>query len=506
MTADEMRDLEGSLFQQGVNSDMLIGIAAQSIVRAIQDHAPNGQIIVLAGPGKNGQDGLLAARLMQAAGREVVVFGYRVRDHMGFDGSLQHCDEDEDCDSLRRALPAARVIIDALLGTGRSRKLDHVLATIVRLCNTQRARDSFALAVDVPTGVNCDTGDVDNDTFQADATLCIGCEKRGTALFPGAGYSGAHIVANLGISERMTGHIEVSIPTRSDVAAMLPVRSKNTNKGTFGRLLFIGGSRNFLGAPVLSSSAAYRAGAGLVQIAVPFSVQAAMASRSTEAIFNVLPEEDGHIGREAIGSVTRSIEQASAVIIGPGMGVSESIATLMRSMLDSMATTRFPPTVIDADGLNCLAQISNWWEGPTDLILTPHPGEMARLSGLSVQSIQSDRLGTARTFARKWNKIVVLKGAGTVVAAPSGEVSINSTGGPNLATAGTGDVLSGTIGGLLAQGCSPWRSAVAGVYLHGLAGDLASTKMGDTGTLASDLPDLLPFARLSILDNAEIAR
>ncbi|GAC1402885.1 MAG: bifunctional ADP-dependent NAD(P)H-hydrate dehydratase/NAD(P)H-hydrate epimerase [Chloroflexota bacterium] len=504
VTADEMRDLETALGESGIGPDTLIGMAAHSIESAVRDRAPTGRVLVLAGPGNNGRDGLLAARLLQAIGRDVIVFGYRVRDRMGFNGHFIDCEEDEDNRKLREAVPTGGVLIDALLGTGRSRQLDAVLATIVRTCNDHRARDSFALAVDLPTGVDCNTGDVDGDAFQADTTVCMGCVKRGTVLFPGAGFNGSRVVANLCVDATMTDHLEVDLPTPIDIAAMLPVRTTNSNKGSFGRLLFIGGSRDFLGAPVLSATAAYRIGAGLVEVAIPESAHSSVGSGIVEAIFNILSEEDGKIGRSSIEAIELSMSRATAMVVGPGMGFSDATTGVVRKILDLVDSTQVSKVVVDADGLNSLAQITDWWHCPAQLILTPHPGEMSRLTGLSVQDIQSNRLEIARKFARDRNKIVVLKGAGTVVASPWGAASINTTGGPNLATAGTGDVLSGTIGGLLAQGCPPWTAAVAGVYIHGLAGDLARERTGDSGTLSSDLLDLLPVARRSILDYAEV--
>jgi NAD(P)H-hydrate epimerase len=295
----------------------------------------------------------------------------------------------------------------------------------------------------------------------------------------------------------------VHVPEVGDIGKLLPARGSNTNKGSFGRVLFVGGSRDFLGAPALSSIAAYRAGAGLVEVATLPSVQQNVAAHALEPIFAPLPEEDGRISPGAEPHIRDRLQQASALVYGPGMGLSESTVRLTHHILSMVGRAKLRGAVIDADGLNALAQIDRWWEVEAPLVLTPHPGEMGRLTGLSVPEVQRDRVRLAQGKAREWGKVVVLKGAGTVVASPSGTVAINLTGGPNLASAGTGDVLSGIIGGLLAQGCPPWEAAVAGVYLHGRAGDELREKYGDAGTLAGDLLPVIPLVRRSILEEAE---
>lgn len=268
-------------------------------------------------------------------------------------------------------------------------------------------------------------------------------------------------------------------------------------------MTIIGGSHDYAGAPTLSSLAAYRIGAGLVQIAAPRSVQPIIAAHVIEAIFQPQPEREGRLSCEGAGALLNAIGQATAIVYGPGMGRSSETIELTRRLLSGMTGNQYRGSVIDADGLNALAKIPEWWAlAPPNLVLTPHPGEMARLTKTAVKDVQSDRIGVALEHAALWNAVVVLKGSGTVVASPDGRAVVNPTGGPNLATAGTGDVLSGSIGGLLAQGCSPWNAAVAGVYIHGLAGDRLRAEHGSAGTLASDLLAQLPIARRQILDDA----
>lgn len=294
----------------------------------------------------------------------------------------------------------------------------------------------------------------------------------------------------------------VAIPDARDIARLLPRRNVNSNKGTFGRVVFCGGSQNFLGAPALSAMASYRVGAGLVELAVIAPVQQSVAAHITEAVFQPVPASDGYISRDAVETIKQTWERANAFVFGPGMGITEDTVAVTRDLLAVLPDARLHGSVIDADGLNALSRLDGWWHSLFPLVLTPHPGEMSRLTSISIEQIQSDRLAVAREHAKKWGAVVVLKGADTVVASPEGTARINPTGGPNLATAGTGDVLSGVIGGLLAQGCTPFDAAVAGVYLHGRAGDIVSQRFGNAGTVAGDLLPAIPLARQSILQEA----
>jgi NAD(P)H-hydrate epimerase len=353
--------------------------------------------------------------------------------------------------------------------------------------------------------VNADTGAVPGEAFRATLTVAMGFLKVGNVVFPGAEYCGEIRVEDVGIPAQLAKSVQVSVPTDGDIASLLPTRSATSNKGSGGRLLVIGGSRDFVGAPALASLAAYRAGAGLVEVAVPESIEPTVGGHILEAIYRPLQEEDGQIAPDAIAAVETGMERAAALALGPGMGLSSSTVQFTQAVLRALAKAPPKHALIDADGLNALSKLGEWWKTKTPIVLTPHPGEMSRLTGLPIAEIQSDRLGVARRYAAEWEKIVVLKGAGTVVADPSGEAVVNPTGGPNLATAGTGDVLSGVIGGLLAQGVRPFPAAVAGVYIHGRAGDLLRAEHGDVGTLAGDLLGMLPRARLSILANTQEA-
>jgi NAD(P)H-hydrate epimerase len=346
--------------------------------------------------------------------------------------------------------------------------------------------------------VDADTGKVLGPVFEADATICMGFPKRGTVLYPGAAHAGRILVAGLGIDPGLAGEVCVNMNRDQEIDHLLPARSPDGNKGASGRLLSIGGSADFVGAPMLVALSAYRAGAGLVEVAIPASIRDSVAAHALEPIYSLLDEDGGKIAPAAVESLEEPAGRARAVTIGPGMGLSDGTVEFMRTLLPSLRDAGAERVLIDADGLNALARIDGWWKHAPPCILTPHPGEMSRLTGKTVDEIQSNRIETARAYSDRWHAVVVLKGAGTVIARPDGEVTVNTTGGPNLATAGTGDVLSGIIGGLLAQGCPLYEAGVVGAYLHGRAGDLIRGRRGDSGTVAGDLLDAITAARRSL--------
>ena len=499
VTANEMRAIERDAVDRGIPLGALMRRAGQAVARAVKERADGGHTLILTGPGNNGGDGLVAAEQLRQEGHRVAVYTLRRESVGDFGGKASAAESDESRTTLISLVRDSGVIVDALLGIGQSRPPEGALASILETVDEHRPPRSHAIAVDIPTGVNADTGAVPGVAFRATVTLAMGFVKCGSVLFPGAEYSGQVHLIDVGIPPELGQTLETSVPDDAEIARLLPTRGATANKGTSGRLVIVAGSCDFLGAPALASLAAYRAGAGLVEVATPRCAQASVAAHALEPVYNPLPEADGRIAIEAVPQILRSVERARALVCGPGMGISDATVQVMGEIMQGLAGTEIHGAVIDADGLNALAQRAGWWERPVNLILTPHPGEMARLTGLSIPAIQSDRLATARRFAAEWAQVVVLKGAGTVVASPLGEAVINPTGGPNLATAGTGDVLSGIIGGLLAQGCRPFDAAVAGTYWHGRAGDLLRAEQGDVGTLASDLLSTLPAARLSIL-------
>jgi NAD(P)H-hydrate epimerase len=305
---------------------------------------------------------------------------------------------------------------------------------------------------------------------------------------------GTITVVDIGIPSYLAENITTEYISSEWASSVLPARPPEANKGSFGRVLVIGGSINYIGAAYLACSGAIRVGAGLVTLATAGSLQPILASKLTEATYLPLPESrPGTISSEAAKLIQQQFDQYNVIVLGCGLGQSQSAINLVKSIL-LRSKAALPALVLDADALNILAQTPKWWEQLTiDAILTPHPGEMARLAGMTVDGVQSDRSGIARKVADRWHKTIVLKGAHTVVAAPDGQSKISPTANPGLASAGTGDVLTGVIAGLVAQGLSLFDAAACGVYLHAEAGEMVKAKLGDAGMIATDLLPALPL-------------
>ena len=504
VTAAQMRAIEARSEESGVSTDSLMedaGLAVARIARRMVGPLTGVKITVLVGPGNNGGDGLVTARHLQRWGARVTA--YLCRDRSADDPKLAdarsagvrvvRASDDAHLAGLKTELGSAHLVVDAILGTGRARPIAGVLEDILRTLSDVRAAnpDSSLLAVDLPTGLDCDTGDVDPACVASDVTVALGYPKRGHVGFPGASFTGRLEVADIGLPAGLDGDVRLELMTGDWARSALPDRPPDSHKGTFGRAMIVAGSRRFLGAAYLAAVAAGRVGAGLVTIAIPESLVASVAPRAIEPTFLPLPESSaGVVSFDAASTILEALDGYTALLVGCGLGQAEETKSMVEGLLLSGA--ELPPAVVDADGLNTLAGVPEWWERwPSRAILTPHPGEMGRLTG---DSIGGPRLDSALEAAELWNKTVVLKGAHTVVAHPDGSAMLSPFANPALATAGTGDVLAGAIVGLLAQGASLEDAAQLGVYLHALAGKRVSGEMGDTGVLASDLLPALPRA------------
>ncbi|MYB49861.1 MAG: NAD(P)H-hydrate dehydratase [Dehalococcoidia bacterium] len=507
VTAQQMREIEDRAEAGGVSKDVLMenaGLAVADYIRGQVRNLVGMTVVVLVGPGNNGGDGLVAARHLDAWGARVTIC--LCRDNPAHRGKVDflrgkrvtiiQLDDDDGAGQLRESLQLAQIVLDAILGTGRSRPITGTTGEALELLREVRAANETQrlMALDVPTGLDADTGAVDPKTVPSDETLTLGNPKAGLYRFPGAEYAGKIEVLDIGIPNGVDSEIAFELMTDDWTGSTLPDRPMSGHKGTFGKVLIVGGSTHYVGAPYLAATAAGRVGAGLVTLAVPQSLQMAIAAKAVEPTYLPLPEESPGVPQaDAAGLIAEQAEGYQALLIGPGIGQADSTRELVTRLLLNSGT--FPPLVIDADGLNILASSSEWWnEFSREAILTPHPGEMARLTGLSTKEIQERRVEIAVESAEKWRKIVVLKGAFTVVAYPDGSSRLSPFANPAMATAGTGDVLAGTIAGLLAQGVEPEDAAALGVYLHGLAGERASADLGDAGMLAVDLLPELPRA------------
>lgn len=500
-------------------------------------------ILVLVGPGNNGGDGLVAARLLCEAGAKVTCYLFKPRgdEDPNFVAArdkgciMTMAPDDVQWRVLRNLARSAFVIIDALLGTGAARPIEGDLAALLRLVAAEvrqrRERKPSALVrvgapsprfvnlpllvgVDGPTGMNYDTGELDPLALDLDVTVTFAYLKLGHLRFPAAKVCGELLVADIGTDPKLAEHVEIEVADAALVRALLPARPPDAHKGTFGKVMVVAGSVYYSGASVMAAQAAYRAGSGLVTLALPGSIYPAVASRMVETTYLILPDDLGVITPDAAKGLKEKASDYQAMLLGPGLSSEKESVGFVQRLFGVEPSARkhigftggedaeapeklsWPPLIIDADGLNALAQVEQWWQRlPPQTILTPHPGEMARLMklGRDKQPL-ADRWGVASRMAREWGHIVVLKGAFTVVAAPDARTLVLPFANPALATAGSGDVLAGAIAGLLGQGLAPFEAAVCGAYLHGLAGELARRAIGPAGVVASDLLTRLPQA------------
>jgi NAD(P)H-hydrate epimerase len=398
--------------------------------------------------------------------------------------------QDKSLKGFGELLASATCVLDALLGTGRLRPLGGVFREVLgRVAEAKKERDLCIIAVDLPSGLDADTGAVDPACLAVDMTVTLAFPKVGLFSFPGAARVGELKIADIGIPEHLAASVKTELITADLARASLPGRPPDANKGSFGRVLVAAGSVSYIGAAYLACSGALRVGAGLVTLATASSLQPIIAAKLAEATYLPLPEDgSGIIAAGAAKTLSEALGRYDVLLLGCGLGQHPSTAGFVRALLSAEAK----PAVLDADALNILSQVPAWWQLFGEAIITPHPGEMARLCGLKLAEVQADRLGVARNFAAKWHKVIVLKGAYSVIAAPDGQVAVSPFANPGLASGGTGDVLAGAIAGLVAQGRPLFEAASLGVYLHGVAGEMVKESLGEAGMLASDLLPVLP--------------
>ncbi|MEA3337446.1 MAG: NAD(P)H-hydrate dehydratase [Chloroflexota bacterium] len=610
VTVPEMVEIEQAADASGHCYDTMMALAGRSVAASIQRHmAPwdsDGGILILVGPGNNGGDGLVAARYLHQwdPSRLVSVYCWKRKPekNSNFEAvrrlkiPIVHARDDEDYSQLQDMIIDADVIVDALLGTGVSRPIEgdmvDLLAAVrqglaertseeslqdeeidetAELSSMEAAMaldslrnfdfllltpyDDYQLpqivAVDCPSGLNCDTGELDPASLAADLTITFANPKTGHFIADGPAACGQIEVADIGTDPGLGDNIQTEMVTPELAKSLLPARPLDAHKGTFGKTMIVAGSVNYTGAAHLSGSAAYRVGAGLVTLGIIASLHPILASNLAESTWLLLPEEMGVLSPTAVKVLAEHMDGYAALLVGPGLSQEEEAVKFVQRLVgigfqgQRAATVGFLagqqvsveemapaaddaaaieekesdgpaigflarrrtsksspadflqdcPLVLDADALNALAQVEDWHTYlPPDTIVTPHPGEMGRLCGCSTAEVQANRIGLAREKAAAWNLVVVLKGAYTVVAAPDGRLAVLPFANPALATAGSGDVLAGAIAGTLSQGIAPFEAALLAGYLHGLTGELARQELGDTGVVAGDLLHKLPTA------------
>ncbi|MFQ6122466.1 MAG: NAD(P)H-hydrate dehydratase [Dehalococcoidales bacterium] len=504
VTSQQMHHIEQECAKIGLPTDVLMENAGKAVAKEVSQilsTIDQQHLLFLIGPGNNGGDGLVAARHLHDWGAKVSIYLCSQRLN---DSNLElvqqrgmtcvEATQDKNLAKFDELLASTDCVIDALFGTGKVRPLRGTFQQVLdRVSRARREQTGLRLiALDLPSGLNADSGAVDPACLHADNTITLGFPKPGLFNFPGAERVGKVTIADIGIPSYLAESVTTELITAEWARTVLPERPLNAHKGTFGKVLVVAGSINYIGAAYLACSGAIRVGAGLVTLATPISLQPILAAKLTEVTYLPLPEsQPGIISPQAAEPISQQLSDYNVLLLGCGLGQSQSAIEFISSLLFQK---RLPALVLDADALNTLAKIPNWWQQlANDAILTPHPGEMARLSRLSVAEIQSDRAGIAKKLAQEWQKTIVLKGAHTVIATPEGHARISPIANPGLASAGTGDVLTGAIAGLVAQGLSLFDAASLGVYLHGEAGEMVKTKLGDTGMIATDLLPALPL-------------
>jgi ADP-dependent NAD(P)H-hydrate dehydratase / NAD(P)H-hydrate epimerase len=498
LTPGESAALDRASAERGVTVDSLMERAGRAVARAtvaVAGGAYGRRAVVVCGKGNNGGDGLVAARYLSRWGMRAVAVlladadVYRDAARANLDRARRAGVSVRAADALRRELDRADVVIDGVVGTGFRGAPEGLVGEAIEAVAQSPAP---VVAVDIASGVDGATGAVAGVAVGATVTVTFGSLKPGHLLQPGARYAGAVEVADIGFPpDLVTSELEQVEP--ADVAAMLPFRDPESHKRSSGIVLVVGGSRTMTGAVRLMAGAAYRAGAGLVQVAVPEGIVPVVQNSLTEATFVALPQtSDGAVAEAAVEALGERLPAVDAVAVGPGLGRTDETLAFVRGLVGAATV----PVVVDADGLTAFAGRTDELAKlvGADLVLTPHAGEFARLAGAEVGS---DRVAAVRGLSSATGATVLLKGNPTLVAMPGGRVHVNATGGPVLATGGTGDVLTGVIAAFLARGLTPDEAATAGAYVHGLAGDLAGARLGE-GATSLDVQAHVPAAVLAV--------
>ena len=518
VTSTEMRNIDSTAinkyFIPGIVLMENAGLAVvNKIAQIFGNELGRKRIAVFCGKGNNGGDGMVIARHLINKGVEVKVYllsspaeikgdaaaNLTILQSMG--AKIYLIINDKDLHRVEISMMYADLIVDAIFGTGFKGEPRGVAARLIKLINDSKR---LTLSVDVPSGLEADTGKVHGECINANFTITFGLAKVGLFMEPGCRYCGKIEIADISLPSQLLKSYALNreLITIEWVKSKLYKRDHNTHKGTYGHVLVLGGSPGMTGAVYLTATGALRAGAGLVTAAVPRSLNPILEQKFTEVMTRPLPEsEKGLLGRDSLEPILDMAEKVDTIVIGPGMGSSAEGETLLKELLPRLKI----PVILDADGLNLFNKIimgsrEFLKQIQTNMIFTPHPGEMARLCKIDSQEVQKDRLPIAEGHAKQWGVTLVLKGSKTIIASPKGRTYLNITGNPGMATGGTGDVLAGIIGALLAQRLDIEAAAAVGVFLHGYAGDRAAEQLGEYSLTAMDIIDYLPCVLREIIE------
>jgi len=510
-TAEQMRRLDArAVAERGIPGAILMENAGRGAAEALLAALPARGLrarglraAIVCGKGGNGGDGFVVARRLKRAGARPAVYLAAPPEEIRGDAAAKYHEMRRagiaatvvgEGGALAPRLAGADVVVDALLGTGTRGPLAPPMASLIEAVNAS-ARPVVAL--DIPSGLPADGEPPSGPVVRAWLTTTFAGLKLGLVIGPGVALAGRVVVVDIGAPVELAGDVTTFLLDAADVAPLFPPRARDAHKGTYGHLLVIAGSVGKTGAAALCARAAMRAGTGLVTVATSASAQPVVASLSLETMSEPMPETEARtIALKARDALTELGKARDAVAIGPGLGLDEETRRLVRELVRELPR----PMAVDADALTALTgHLDDLRAAAGPRYLTPHPGEMARLVGASIADVQRDRIGTARAFAVRHGVHVCLKGSRSVIAGPDGQVLLNPTGNPGMASGGTGDVLTGILGGLLARGLPAERALAAAVYLHGLAGDVAAERVGEEALVAGDVIESLgeAFRRLA---------
>jgi NAD(P)H-hydrate epimerase len=504
VTAHTMQEIDKQAIEKfgipGLNLMENAGLSCAEEI--ISQFGSTGCAVVMAGKGNNGGDGYVIARLLSQSGWDIQVYVMAERDEISGDAAsnlerlppdmVHYCNQEGQLSSSHRGIfLLADVIVDAMLGTGLRSDISGMFQEAIELIN---ASGCPVVAVDIPSGIHGTTGRVLGNAVRAATTVTFAFAKLGHVLYPGAEYSGRLIIADIGIPQQlMENAIGYDFLNVEAVRPMLRRRERQAHKGRFGHCLIIAGSSGKTGAAALSANSAVRAGSGLVTLAVAESLHQILEIKTTEVMTVALPDSgSGYLTSSAFPAIERLLTGKNAVAVGPGLDRRPGTTSLVQNIVESVSV----PLVIDADGLNALAEDISVLrrKKSATVVLTPHPGEMARLLGTSIPDVEAIRISVAQEFARNYGIYLVLKGARTIIASPAGTAAINGSGNPGMATGGMGDVLTGIITSLLGQGYCGWDACRLGVFIHGFAADMVAESKGEIGICATDVREMLPYA------------
>ncbi len=530
VSVSEMITIEKEANSNGLSYDEMMENAGNGLANVILEEYQDirdPSAVGLIGSGNNGGDTLVALALLAEAGWKTAAYIVKTRAmddplvsrFIKTGGKIYSTDEDSDFNILCDLLGEHELLLDGVLGTGIKLPLKGIIAQVLEATRDQiedMEDPPEVVAVDCPSGVDSDSGEVALQCLCANLTVTMAAIKAGLLTFPAYNYIGKLRLVGIGLSEndkrsKTWRKINTIVADSHHIQKLIPNRPLDAHKGTFGTALVVAGSVNYTGAAMLAGKAAYRSGAGLVTLAVPSPVYQVLAGHFPEATWILLPHEMGVISVDAARVLNRNLERPTALLIGPGLGVEDTTKNFLVDLIGRGARRSsknigfvaypsecdpgeekvLPPVVIDADGLKLLKEIDNWQEKVhAPAVLTPHPGEMSELTGLSTNEIQTNRRSIAQKYSKIWGHVVVLKGAHTIIASPDSRLTIIPIATASLARAGTGDVLAGIIVGLLAQGMEPYDSAVAGCWIHARAGLHAEASIGNSASVvAGDVLD-----------------